>query len=1022
MLKKGQISLFIILGLVLLIIVVTISYLFPKSQAGAETEKTYNDIIRAAPVKQYVNLCLDRSVKDGLRLAGLQGGIMYNFQVPGAPKPYAPPLMDYGLLSLPFKAEETWYTVPMLLYTTSQASLSCPLLRGNYPYVDLKHSATPTARNISLTSNPEVFVPASLTGLGDSPCTANDYQYLNYENPFGFSGGQGWFGSYKPLIPLCDKKGINYPNFTALPNSCESYSSGQVQFPRSTQQYLERYIQNHTYECLNLSLFSGYNITLGIPVVNLTIGDNDVSVHLNLPVTVNISDNPVTTSLYFYNRKDVRLKLIHELAMKIIQNNTMNIFFIPELDASSLDDCRRINGSNYCLRDGMQVTRYANVCYNNAAPDPVCTPHGKYADIINITDTKSDIDGHPYSFIFGVENRRPALEFIHDFTKVGDQIPNTLGDTYDLVVFQGDMINITPYAFDPDHDLYSYPGNPECKYLQSTGKTKDCMNTIYHYSGWKADYEQEFYYDPLSGNITGLWLTEDYVPADVGDPQKYVQLPMQFDPDNPDTATNPNIIYRFLKNMGLAADMDFTCLYNPPYYLEPRACTLTNRNNKWETSSEYSTVTEEGYQRIANYLANRTDVGPHLVNVSVWDEEGLVDYQTIRLLVYKVKGPGYPGLPSAPLSPVIKNNYASIEDPYTLKLENPPPYTDLTADTTFTWVDKTEGAPFPLTGESPDALLKLPETYQNYNITRPFSQYMFSVIPTSPAHKHVVNLTIENPSHSPSWDLYVYECLPYHVSVAPYPYNQFAADAAGYNTGVADYATDHSCCRGSGTYPPTPDDPIWGTIRSSGACYTYSADTCGPPLPIAAYDIPPANLALVDAGSVLAKHSPVYPTCIGSCSEKNAVYSRIYSQSCGNRGNACSGTVVTDKWFIKLNCNSKSGTEDESCTGVFDKKSDYNTCLADVRDGTRISVTIPDSCINYESGHSWEKDVLGTGNGICNKRWKCTDNSYGDGNSTSTERCQAQCDGNGACTKAANCQYCSKGCKVNPGGDDSCKT
>lgn len=1030
MLKRGQISLFIILGIVLLGLFGLIYYIFPHSNS-VDPQKTYTDIIRSTQIREYANLCLDKAAKEGLFLVGMQGGRIYANQANGTNPVFG--VSNYGVYVLPFETNGTWYMVPISLWdrmTSKQPFFSEPIDNPDYPYIDLTDPGN--RRNTSLLMDPSPLMP--------SPCPAG-LECPFFLTPFGFTQGYPTtFGSYGTLMQLCDRfTGANMKASLAVPDSCETYNSydGINSMPYSTQQFLEKYIKNQTEECLNLSsslenLFPGYAVKVESPVVSVTIGDDDVSTYLTLPLVINISGNPVVKQLYFYNKKNVRLKLIHELATRIIRNNSMSIFFVPEDDYINLNDCRNLSANTQvqCAKDGMSVIRYADVCGLNVN----CTdPHGKFADIINITDTKSDIDGKPYSFLFGVENRRPALDFIHE---TGDQNLNTLGDTYDIIVFQGDVINFTPFGYDPDKDAYNFVEgnvNYQCTNI-SNGKTRKCMAYNYKYSGWKADYEQEFNYSTVGGveKTVGVWLTENHNPHDyqrLDSPTDY-----SFDPDNPDTGTNPEIIYRFLNGMGLAPDKKYTCLYD----ISTRGCNTIV--NQWESSSEFSTPGAEGYKRIANYKTNRTDVGPHIVNITVRDNEGFLDYQEIRILVYKVKGPGDPGLPGNFLSPMIKNNYASIEDPYTLWINDPPAQIapDVTSNTKFQWIDLVEGNPFPLPssqttlGAMPQAMIMLPNTYDgSYDITNPSaSQYRFSVTDNGNSanpHRHILNLTTTSPKHEPTWDLYVYDCLPYRslLDVAPYPYNKFAADPKT-NPGIADYATNHVCCWGDTTAPASPTGTKWGTIKPPNVpCYIYPVDTCGPPGLISSQTptgaIPPANFTLVDAGSVLTKQ-PVYPTCIGTCTEANAIYARTFTQYCGNRGNVCSGTVI-DNWQEILNCNTINWAqgEDESCTGIFQNDGDYGTCINDVRNGVPISVQggIPTACFNYGPGSSWEQLYEG-GTGICNDNYKCTDTTYNDGGTT--QICQAQCDGNGGCTQPANCQSCPSGCNANSNSvvSDSC--
>src|SRR3989338_5292014 len=81
--KRCQITLFIIIGIVILIIVGLLVYLATYiTKKGIEKEITKSEKIplAAQPIKTYIETCLDKTAKDAIILIGKQGGYIYNSQ------------------------------------------------------------------------------------------------------------------------------------------------------------------------------------------------------------------------------------------------------------------------------------------------------------------------------------------------------------------------------------------------------------------------------------------------------------------------------------------------------------------------------------------------------------------------------------------------------------------------------------------------------------------------------------------------------------------------------------------------------------------------------------------------------------------------------------------------------------------------------------------------------------------------------------------------------------------------------
>ncbi len=88
--KKAQLTLFIIIGLVMVLLVGSVLYLFgSKEPAKSEQEVSSQKFRQAAmqPVKDYVESCLDLAAESGIWLLAKQGGVIYKSQGGITPQP-----------------------------------------------------------------------------------------------------------------------------------------------------------------------------------------------------------------------------------------------------------------------------------------------------------------------------------------------------------------------------------------------------------------------------------------------------------------------------------------------------------------------------------------------------------------------------------------------------------------------------------------------------------------------------------------------------------------------------------------------------------------------------------------------------------------------------------------------------------------------------------------------------------------------------------------------------------------------
>jgi len=410
--KKAQLTAFMIIGLVIFILTGFLFYLqtyTTKKVMDSNIEKIYSDFLSKSAIDQRLKSCLDRSTNDALILAGLQGGNIYIDQVKGSKN------ATIANQTVPYEINNTIYRVG---YGILAPKLGMP-----------KHPDVP------------------------------DYPYLGplVDNPRNL---RGIFGEHTrfpmhglSITPLCDRNGPNYFNISGARYSCESVDPFNE---NSVQHYLQLFIKNKTLECVNLTagrIAFDYEVVEEEGNVSVLIGDTDVIVTMEYPITIKANDKSITYTMALNTRPKVRLKLIHELAthlihsifdMNVPKSDVNNIFF--NITRDDPNDCSAPDGTRNqpCKYPRMEVNKIENICLKQACP---LTAHFKYSDIIQITDKKSTVDGIPYTLQFAVENRIPALDYIPK-----------------IEVYEMQNITIIPKGYDPDE-----------------GKL------YYNYSGWRAD-------------------------------------------------------------------------------------------------------------------------------------------------------------------------------------------------------------------------------------------------------------------------------------------------------------------------------------------------------------------------------------------------------------------------------------------------------------------------------------------------------------------------------------------------------
>lgn len=451
--KKAQVTIFIILGIVIFTVIGLLFYLTTtiKSKEFTEEKQEVTDLFTAqGKYTSYMQGCLDQTTKQGIALLGMQGGVIWEYQANDTKPFLGPRKYEYGQYVLPYQ-----YSKALNTYD------------GTATVFNISYGIIAPDLSLGIEGHPSVpDYPYGLTKLIEDPTLINEI----YVNPFGNI-------LLNPFPPLCDYYGANAPGQKSEDGqrgaifSCETYDSKRKSDNDNLQEYLEKYVANAFKECVALETlpeFSNSSIRSGNITIRATFAPTSISVNAEYPIIADVSGKEGLLALQtFHTTVDVRLKMIHELVARLIENDVNNIFFNIVRDANELVDCKELGKETEvtrCLKEGMQVMKYRDVCQTNK----LCKSYGLYDDIIIVQDNKSTINGRPFVFAFAVQNRYPALEIIRDDA--------TARDEYEFVVTEGDTIPIDPYGYDPDEDDH---------------EEKDFMTNRYIYGLWKVDYDED---------------------------------------------------------------------------------------------------------------------------------------------------------------------------------------------------------------------------------------------------------------------------------------------------------------------------------------------------------------------------------------------------------------------------------------------------------------------------------------------------------------------------------------------------
>ncbi len=486
-------------------------------------------------------------------------------------------------------------------------------------------------------------------------------------------------------------------------------------------------------------------------------------------------------------------------------------------------------------------------------------------------------------------------------------------------------------------------------------------------------------------------------------------LPKGYDPDD----TDVTYTYTGWKETE-DADFDFACAStliannpNPGDPIDFSSCVtiIPGQPRNWTNSNLYRTTRQH-----ASYNATTNDTGPHEVTITITDEEGLDDFQVVKILVFdlpKAVPNGSTGIPG------LRDDITSIEDPYWLNASHS--QASMIANqqiTNIEWRVQQDQPPWTdvFFIATPDFFYKIPHDNPSWNIrwNRDFKNIHLAPFDNiagfgpSPPSQYNLSLTVTSGGlNSPAVDylIDVLQCIPYknrtktpEIASFSYPYNQ---SILGKITDSTRY--DHTCCAGT-------IDPSTGVVYG-GAPFSLSSNTrCfnmsqwgGIAFFIDNFGISPNN-EIITTPTINYLSQPPPLSFPSTHNYYNDIYERTYKRSCdGLRGNICAGPIVDERDLI-IQCNDPVQGEDERCQGP----SSY-TLIPGVSDSEVLS------CINYDAGRTFEQsfglnNINGQlANGVCNEVLRCSTPGFNYDDGSTQYLTNAVC-GGGNCGRAPTVQ------------------
>ena len=354
--KNAQITLFVILGIVLLIIFIII--LAVKRSAEPQTmdiQKLLNEL-KTGSIKNHVTNCMIETSMDALEKIGANGGAIYDFQggtIPFNKTELGVSYLNYTYLNTPY------FVAYALRENTLCKNITYQL--PDYPFPQKSFS--------------------DLNLIYDSECLFDSF----------YSAYDGFFGQ-NSMNKLC---------YTARESACEGFAKG-LDLGLTIQKQIEDYVASRLPLCVDFSAFTSrmlVNITPEAkPTVEANVHESEIVLLVKYPLHIQFEDQePVTKIVDYETNLNIRLGLIYNFLYNVLSLDSKNIDF-------NLNN--EFIASPY-WRPGLELKKIIEPC-------PSCPYPYHYDALVELIDRNSLVNGRPFLFRTAIKNRRPAIDFIPD--------------------------------------------------------------------------------------------------------------------------------------------------------------------------------------------------------------------------------------------------------------------------------------------------------------------------------------------------------------------------------------------------------------------------------------------------------------------------------------------------------------------------------------------------------------------------------------------------------------------------------
>lgn len=385
---------FVIIGLVM-VILVGIMLSVTSQKKLAPIQKSFSevtDVLRTESVRNYVEQCIQKTAIDGLHRITQKGGSL---------QPAA--FLQFGDFQ-----PQYWITA-----------------RGDQENDDEYPAKHAYIHRFSSENKPAEY---RLMDIPNAPDERGEKRF-----PFGDVD----------IPALCQTGGPNDPSkIGTIVRPCPAgfYSDTQ-----SIQSVLDQYITTNAKNCIeadkirDLGGFSEVTFRVETPDIKVTLGEEDVSIDAIYPVIVGV-EKASREILTYHVAVPARLKRIYGLAQDLVRRDRTELSF----DLAQKTHQQR---SMYYDPSQEQLITINVQC-------PKCT-EGLYDDAISILDKGSSLAGAPLLFTVARKNRRPVLQYIHEFDPAPENAEQGKDETFrDGTVKPFDLL----FAFDVE--------NPEDNFLE----------------------------------------------------------------------------------------------------------------------------------------------------------------------------------------------------------------------------------------------------------------------------------------------------------------------------------------------------------------------------------------------------------------------------------------------------------------------------------------------------------------------------------------------------------------------------